>query len=477
MTDDARRYEIERHILGPNAPRATEAEKAVLGIALADGQALELIDGLSPHHFYEPLHGEVWAAIQRRFASGSFVDPNLLDGEFAANDVYREAGGVHWLQGLIDLAPGRSKAEAYADAIRAAAQRRAIAHLGEVVAADALKGEEAPGELLTALRNRADEIERDSGNADVSMVPAPVVARRAIQAMEETARHGKPKGLMTGLRCIDRRLNGLKPGALIVIGGRPGMGKTGLARAVLHGAAVRNPEFDFLFFGQEMTPDEMMARELSALTYESGIDAVEYRAMDAGTLTPLDLMAISSAEKKVPANLYFDERAWANSVPDIRRKIFARNRKRRVGAVVIDYLQLLKRPAAKGRNETTVIGEMTQLLKQTAQQAGMAIVLLSQLSRQVESREDKRPTPADLRESGSIEQDADVILFPFREHHYLIKAEPSRSDVAKYKAWEERCEAFRRRMDVICAKQRGGPEGTDRQLYYAEFDYIEDEPQ
>ncbi len=468
-------YEAIYGAIAGKGPAAIEAEKGIVGIALADPDSVDLADGLVSAHFAQPLLGRIWAEIVSSRAAGVSADAALIDARFAADEPYVSHGGMRWLQALLDLAPGRSRAPVYAAEIRETAGLRAILKLSDDAAAVVRDGETASSEVLSLLRSRADEIERDANDADATLIAAPAVARRTVVAMQDMAANGRPRGLMTGLRCFDRRLNGLKPGAEIVIGGRPGMCKTGLARATMHGAAVRNPDYDFLFFSQEMGADEIMQRELSALTYEHA-DGVPYQAMESGTLTPLDFMNIELAERRVPPNLIFDDRCASVSVDDIRRKVFARNRKRRVGAVAIDYLQLLIRPAAKGRNEASVVGDMTRSLKLLAQQAGIAVILLSQLSRQVESRDDKRPQLSDLRESGSIEQDADVVLFPFREHYYLTKSEPKATDRDKHLEWEMRCEDTRRQLEVICAKQRGGPEGTDRQRYFAEYDYIEDEP-
>jgi replicative DNA helicase len=195
--------------------------------------------------------------------------------------------------------------------------------------------------------------------------------------------------------------------------------------------------------------------------------------MASGSLTPMDFMNIDDANRRVPENLTLDDCA-ALSIEDVERKVWALSRRGKIGAVVIDYLQLMRRPKANGRNEASVLGEITMRLKQLARRFKITIILLSQLSRQVESRDDKRPTLADLRESGSIEQDADVVLFPFREFYYLQKAEPPSTQREKYLDWEMRCQDTRRRLDVICGKQRAGPEGTDRQAYYAEYDFIED---
>jgi replicative DNA helicase len=247
------------------------------------------------------------------------------------------------------------------------------------------------------------------------------------------------------------------------------MGKTSLSRAILHGAAERSPDHVFLFLGIEMGPEEMMQRELSALSHVAG-EGVEYRAMGSGKITPLDMLTLERLRH--PPNLIFDD-CHSLSIDDVRRKVWALGRKRNVGAVVIDYLQLMRRPDARGRNEASVLGEMTMALKQIARQAGICVVLLSQLSRAVESRDDKKPQLADLRESGSIEQDADAVLFPFREFYYVERAKPSVQ--SKLAEWDMRCEELRRSLEVICAKQRQGPAGSDRQVYFAEFDHIEDE--
>jgi len=325
---------------------------------------------------------------------------------------------------------------------------------------------------LASIRHSLDEIEAGATPTELTMIDAPAAAELAVARMEDMARHGKKRGKLTGLRCVDRRLGGLRPGALVVIGGRPGMGKTSVARAVAHGAAVRNPNEMVLFCGIEMSPEEMMHRELSALTYEYEREtAVEYRAMGNGEMTAQDFASVIAARSRVPRNLILDD-CNSLSVEDVRRKVWGLKRKGEVAAVVIDYLQLMRRPPGSSRNESLLIGDMTSALKQIARQSQICIVLLSQLSRAVESREDKRPQLSDLRESGSIEQDADAVLFPYREIYYLERNEPK--DPTKRDEWEIKCDAARFRLDVICAKQRMGAVGTDTQEYRAPFDFIAD---
>lgn len=450
-----------------------EAEQALLGALLMENDAYASVAGyLLPAHFAEPLHGRLYAAIVGRLSGGKLADPITVSDAMASDAAYHELGGLKYLGRLLAQAPPAANAADYAEAIFDTAIRRDLAHICAEGLLLASEGEGRAFGLVAEVRKNLEAVET-SAAPEETLVAAPVVARRAIEAMEERAVSGKPRGLMTGLRCIDRRANGLKPNALIVIGGRPGMCKTGLARAIAHGAAVHNPNHLFPFLNLEMDGVEVMQRELSALTYERG-DPVEYRAMESGTLTASDFSAIAGAEHLVPANLILDDKCANLAVEDVRRKVWSLSRRGRVGAVFIDYLQLMRRPSAGGRNEASVIAEMTRSLKLLAVDAGVCVVLLSQLSRQVENREDKRPQLSDLRESGSIEQDADLALFPWREFYYLQKAEPKSTNRDKRLEWEMQCEQVRRNLDVICLKQRGGPEGVDHQRYYAEYDFIED---
>ncbi|MEI6439035.1 MAG: DnaB-like helicase C-terminal domain-containing protein [Alphaproteobacteria bacterium] len=454
-------------------PLNLEAEQALLGIILYDNSACEAVGAtLAPRHFYEPVHQRVFTLIKADIEKGQRPEAYLLATRMRDDPAFMELGGATYLADLIDNAPPTYTAPDYARAIFDAALRRDVLRVCDAGTAEIKRNVEAPAfDLIADLRRELEAVERDAAPEDATMIDAPEAATQAIAAMNERAVHGKAKGCMTGLRCIDYRLNGLKPGALIVIGGRPGMGKTALARAIAHGAAVRNPDKLIAFMGIEMGPEEMMQRELSALSFEVGREPVEYRAMGSGSLTHFDFDAISEASRHVPANLILDD-CTTLSVEDVRRKVWSLKRRGKIGAIVIDYLQLMRRPSAQGRNEASVLGEMTSTLKQIARQAQICIVLLSQLSRAVESRDDKRPMMSDLRESGSIEQDADVVLFPYREFYYLSKSEPRKA--ADKIDWEMKVEDLRRVLEVACAKQRQGPTGTDLQEYYAEFDAIRD---
>jgi replicative DNA helicase len=309
--------------------------------------------------------------------------------------------------------------------------------------------------------------------ADANLVDAKTSALNTVQELEAESLHGRPKGFYTGLRCVDYRLGGLKPGKLIIIGARPSMGKTALLRNIMEGAAERNSGVQFPLFCAEMSRREMDERQLSSLTHRDHIsDAVTYQGMSGEKLTPFEMMRIKDIAHKVPSNLILCDTP-SLSLDYIERRIWALKRKGPVGAVGIDYLQIMRRPDAKGRNQADVLAEMTGGMKRLARSSGCALIVLSQLGRQVEGRDDKRPQMADLRESGSIEQDADIVLLVYREFYYLERAEP-RIGTPEHVKWQEDCEILRRKLDVICAKNRGGGVGTDHQDYYAEFDRIID---
>lgn len=448
-----------------------DAECALLGCLLYDNSTLAMIGShLQPHHFVEPTHAAIFDAIKTQIDARRVADPITVDAALKGSQGYTELGGIGFLGDLVDGGGTPANASEYARIIFDMAQRRDLLHVCQEAAAAAMGDRETPAFTLAAdLRAQVETIETAAAPEDASMVSAPALAETTLANLRQIMNTGKARGRMTGLRCFDRRLGGLKPGALVVIGGRPGMGKTSLARAAAHGAAERNPDHVVLFLGIEMGPEEMMQRELSALSHVAG-DGVEYRAMGSGKVTPFQMLTLEGLRH--PSNLIFDD-CHSLSVDDVRRKVWSLARKREIGAVVIDYLQLMRRPDARGRNEASVLGEMTMALKQIARQAGTCVVLLSQLSRAVESRDDKRPQLSDLRESGSIEQDADAVLFPFREFYYVERAKPALQ--AKVLDWEMKCEELRRKLEVYCAKQRQGPAGSDVQRYFAEFDHIEDD--
>lgn len=247
---------------------------------------------------------------------------------------------------------------------------------------------------------------------------------------------------------------------------------TALLGNVLYGAALRNPTKLFAGFSLEMDTDQLNDRALSRLTatHEQPVSFSDIAKV--APLTSFDLQTLHAVKDEIPKNLWLRDRAGV-SVEDVSRAVWAMKRRGDLAAIGIDYLQLMRRPALAGRNEASAIAEMTGALKTLAREAKIAIILLSQLNRSVEQRDDKRPMLSDLRESGSIEQDADAVLFPFREVYYLQKAEP-KAGTEEHMLWEAEVALKRTVMDVIIAKNRHGSEGSEPQQYRAEIDLITD---
>jgi replicative DNA helicase len=452
--------------LGAAMPCNIDAEQALLGILLYDSSAFQRIIGLEARYFCEPFHQRAFAELFELFEQNKPADHIVLTERLKNDPAFDGLGGRQYLVDLIDKAPPPIYAGSYAEAIIDGWTRRAaVALCREAEPALAVSPDPAFA-LIKALRAGLEEIERGACSGDDGLVTAVDAGADLIAALEAEAVNGRDRGLMCGLRCIDRRLRGLRPGWLVVIGGRPSMWKTGLARGILYGAAGRNPQSLFLLFALEMDRREITERALSAR------DEIPYVDLGGTSLTPEDRERLKILAQCLPTNVLIDDRSTV-TVDEIRRKIWALKRRGPVGAVVIDYLQLLVRPQAQGRNDAAVIAEMTSTLKRIAKETGTCILLLSQLSRAVESRDDKRPQLADLRESGSIEQDANAVLFPFRQSYYTERAEPD-AGTPEHAAWRQKLELERRRLDVIAAKVRGGAIGTDRQEVYIEFDHVAD---
>jgi replicative DNA helicase len=448
-----------------------EAEQDVLALVLYDNSHYAELSHLKPHHFLEPTHARTWSAMSAQIEAGKTANPacirSAMRGDSGLAELSQAFGG-DYLIALADRAPNPAWAKDCANAIIEDWTRRQAAEIGTNLASMAALA--APAlDLLNYARDELAKLESNAAISDAEFSAATDVAEAVVGQIAENLRSGRRLGHMCGLRCIDYRLGGLHPGKLIVVGGRPGMAKTGLARAVAHGCAKRNPNNQVIFLGLEMGPDEIMQRELAAISHDLG-QGVEYRDMARGSVSPAEMAAIQRAKAHVPQNLIFKD-CHSLGLNDVRRIVWSRKRKGPVALVVIDYLQLMRRPDAKGRNETTVLGEITSGLKLLARQSGCAILLLSQLSRQVESREDKRPMLSDLRDSGSIEQDADAVLFPFREAYYLERAKPAKGKETEH---DMRVADMAQVMEVIAAKVRQGSVGVDKQRYRAEYDHISD---
>jgi replicative DNA helicase len=446
------------------------AELALLGCVLLDGDCLMNAGVVTAAHFSEPTYGRIWEAATDIAAAGRAVGLPAVADRLRNDPQLAELGGITFLADLVDKAPSTGMARDLAEQVTEAWARRELAQLAAEAARGAAEGRPA-AEMIAALRTSAERLESEASPEPASFVTARSAAIATMAQIETEVATGRAKGPQTGLSCFDRRLGGLPAGWLITMGARPSMGKSALLRAAAYGAARRNRDQLFALFSLEMDAREISERALADATV-GDFDQITTESLNRSKVVPTDLPRLHDRAEAIPENLVIDDRS-SLGLDDIRRAVWALRRRGRLAAIFVDYLQLMRKPDFKGRNEASVIGEITQGLKSLAKDARICVVLVSQLSRQVESRDDKRPNMADLRDSGSIEQDSNAVIFPFREAYYLERAEPKPGTEAHLQ-WELKLADCRRRMDVIVAKCRQGAVGVERMTYDPAFDHIED---
>ncbi|NBB65065.1 replicative DNA helicase [Pseudomonas sp. ODNR1LW] len=456
-----------------------EAEQALLGAVLFDNGAYErLPDGLAAEHFHEPFHGRLWAEIDACIRQGRLADPTLLMDRFRTDPAFEAFGGLRYLADLVDHAPPGFNAPEYGRAVIDHARRRELARIGAELSAVAVDPEREPRDIAEAAEGEIYRLMGAGRGAGQGVIRFSQAVTGAVEmAAAAKARDGRLAGLATGLVDLDRMLGGLHPSDLLVLAGRPSMGKTALATNIAFNVA-RAWEYEadpdapggartvnggrVLFFSLEMSAEQLAMRILADA---SGVSSDKLRK---GEIDGADYDRFRDAAVEIAkAPLAIDA---TGGLPIAKLAARARREARQHGLdlIIVDYLQLAT--ASSGRrdaNRVEQVSEITGALKALAKELSVPIIALSQLSRQVEQREDKRPQLADLRESGSIEQDADAVMFVYRESYYLARAEP-KEGTPEHLQWQEdltRCEG---QAEVVIGKQRHGPIGIVKLAFDAD---------
>jgi replicative DNA helicase len=460
-------------------PHNTEIEAALLGAVLTNNRSFDkMADFLRADHFFEPVHARIYDAIAKLIERGQVASPQTLRHLFESDELLQEVGGPQYLYELAASVVSVINAGDYAKTVHDLYLRRELIGLGEDVVNDAYTGdiEITAQDQIEGMEQRLYDL-ATTGEVERGAVELGSAAKTALKMAEDAFKNkGKVVGVTTGLSLLDRKLGGLHPSDLIILAGRPSMGKTALATNIAFNAAraaqakekegktdESGPSGPVLFFSLEMAAEQLATRILSE---QSEVPSDQIRR---GEVEPDEFSRFVQASQDLSSVPLLIDDSPALSISAVRTR--ARRMKRQHGGlslILVDYLQLLQGPAGR-RNENRVneIGEISRGLKTLAKELEVPVMALSQLSRQVENRDDKRPQLSDLRESGSIEQDADVVMFIFREEYYLEKAEPIQgveetqerfSDRAE--RWAERIEQVRSTASVIIAKQRHGPVGT-----------------
>ena len=460
-------------------PSNLQAEQALLGALLANNRAYERVsEFLTPVHFADQIHGRVYQAIARRIEVGQLADAVTLKAEFEHSGVLEEVGGTAYLAQLLSSMVGIINAGEYGRTIHDAWLRRQLIDIGEIVVNNAFGADpelDGAGQIEAAEQSLF-QLATEGGGNDGGFVTFEMALSDAIK-VAETAFHqaGHVTGLSTGLRDIDGKLGGLHPSDLLILAGRPGMGKTALATKIAFGAAKSLldqaraegtnvlPKKHVAIFSLEMSAEQLATRLLSE---DARISGDRIRRGDIGQKDFDKFVEVSREIGSLP--LQIDDTP-AITMSMLRTRCRRLQRTKGLALVVVDYLQLM-RPSAGTRPENRVqeISMITQGLKALAKELEIPVIALSQLSRQVENREDKRPQLSDLRESGSIEQDADVVMFVYRDEYYLEQRMPKEvafdGGAEKFNAamdeWQQKMAQVHNKADLIVAKQRHGPTGS-----------------
>jgi replicative DNA helicase len=436
---------------GP-ALQNVEAEIGLLGDLINDNRLIDQIaDRLRGRDFSVPLHGRVFDQMLDQTAAGANVDAVTLTPHFREDPEWPRVFSI--LSAASLNAGPRARTKAYFDQLTMlSSRRRMVAGLQDVVhsARDlSVTREELLANADEAVAELADQVV-------TAQAPVGTYAQAVINSF------GQP---VIGVRCgmiasLDSTIGVLRPSNLIVVGGRPGMGKTSLVTSYSIGAAARG--HGVLIFSLEMSADELTRRMLADMTFTPR-GGVAYEDIRDGTVRNNDMPAVIEAKQRFDAlPLEINETSGLTLSKLIRQ---ARTHKRRLAAkgeklelVVVDYLQLMAH-SRKGMSPYEHASEVSTGLKQFAKAEGLTMMAVAQLSRDVEKRPDKRPMPSDLRDSGQIEQDADVILFVYREEEYLRRNEPEDQFGNKYEAWRTDMEAVRNKIEFLVPKRRSGPTG------------------
>lgn len=439
------------------APNNIEAEQALLGAILANNEALNHVGGiLAPDDFYAGIHQRIFAAILQFNDKGQIANPITLKRHFAGTDGVED----NYLAKLVATSTSIVNIHDYARTIRNDSLRRRLIDVCEQTANSAYIATDITGlaqieQTEQKLFNLAATGHQEGGFISVGQSLDSVLFR----AEAAYKRSGEVIGLSTGFSDLNRVLGGLHPSDLLILAGRPSMGKTALATNIAINAAEKIAVEDenaerkrtVGIFSLEMSSDQLSMRLLSG---ETGIPS---HAIQNGSMNQEQFARLIEAKRRMQGlPLHIDDTA-ALTIGAIRSRARRLKRTKNLSLLVVDYLQLLRaNSSSNNSNRVQEISEISQGLKAIAKELNIPVIALSQLSRAVEQRDDKRPLLSDLRESGSIEQDADIVMFVYRDEYYLQRSEPKREST-QYDAWSAKMEAAKGLAEVIIAKHRNGP--------------------
>ena len=450
-------------------PHSIEAEQQLLGGLLNNNDLYySLEDKVDPEHFYDPVHSRIFEIISTRIKDGKLASAVTVNTFLTEDEGLKELGGSSYLAQLMAGSVASSAIKDYSKLVYDLAIRRELIILGQEISsrAQSIKVDEQPEEQIILAEQNLYKI-GDSGKSETGFKSFLKALGEAVQVANAAHhRDGNLAGISTGFIDLDKKMGGLHSSDLIILAGRPSMGKTSLATNIAYNIAKsfkKNDNADGTsetvnggivgFYSLEMSAEQLAARILSET---AEIPSEQIRR---GDMTESEFRRFVEAAKSIESSPLFIDDTPALTIAQLASRARRLKRTHGLDALIIDYLQLVRAGSSRD-NRVNEISEITQGLKAIAKELNIPVIALSQLSRQVENRDDKRPQLADLRESGSIEQDADVVLFVYREEYYKEREKPSDHDLEKMAIWQEEMDRLHGRAELILGKQRHGPIGT-----------------
>lgn len=425
-------------------PQNIEAEQATLGAIFLEPEALVTASEiLIPEDFYRASHQRIYQVMLDLSEKGEPVDLVTVTADLADRKLLEEVGGVSYLSDLANSSPTAANIDYYSKIVEEKSLlRRLIRAASEIAANGYAREEEVEAVLNEAEKAILEVANRKNGGAFISIKDVLVQAYDNIEQLHN--RKGDITGIPTGFSDLDRMTAGFQRNDLIIVAARPSVGKTAFALNIAQNVATKTEE-NVAIFSLEMGAEQLVMRMLCA---EGNIDAQRLRT---GSLIPEDWQKLTMAMGSLSAAGIFIDDTPGVRIGDIRSKCRRLKQEKGLGMILIDYLQLIQGNGRAGENRQQEVSEISRSLKALARELQVPVIALSQLSRGVESRQDKRPMMSDIRESGSIEQDADIVAFLYRDDYYDKESESKNI------------------IEIIIAKQRNGPTGTVELAFVKEY--------
>ena len=451
-----------------------EAEQTILGSILANNEIFdEITDQLDESYFFDPIHQKIYKIIANLISKGLLANPVTIKNFFNSKEELIEIGGIDYLVKLTKVSTTKNQIKYYSQLLSDLYIRRQLINISEETLEESKnKDLEISGtNILENTERKLFEI-AERGEFQRSFVTFKDALKETIDMA--TAAYKNDQGIVgvpSGLTDLDDRLGGLHKQDLLIIAGRPSMGKTALATNIAFNASLNikknNLKTSVAFFSLEMSSEQLSTRILSE---QSRIKSNDIRR---GKINQDDFERFIEASKNLEMlPLHIDDTP-SITISALSNRARRLKRKEGLDLIVIDYIQLMKSSGYRNESRVLEIAEITQGLKALAKELDVPVLALSQLSRQVEQREDKKPQLSDLRESGSIEQDADVVMFVFREQYYLEKQEP-KPGTAEHVEWQEKMSQIHNEAEILIGKQRHGPTGVIKLEFESAFTKFKD---